>query len=281
MLSNKYFNMLNGNIDSFGVITQNAQDNWDGGDTTQREGMFLCAMWYHLQANRVTQNDFEWSAVRYLRIIDRLNYGNGRSLRRHPDPSKWYHDPNRMSRDQLTSNICALGYVDQNLLKQIMLKNLLRMGLFATNTRENGATQANSTPMTTWQYVQYFLGWRPSYPVWGWSLPDLTDPSIWGAYIRGLNWRVLWPLLLLTDLVNLVNALIILYETKQGTATDDQLSQQMLLLQSVYRMPTPVSKLAMRLYKKTNPMNSLNEYFAPANDGPAMNEIYQEIWDSQ
>jgi hypothetical protein len=278
-MANKYFPMIQPNIDSFGVITQNAKQNWDGGDTTQREGMFLCAMWYHYQAGRIAESDWQAMSSRYMGIIDGLVYGEIWSLRRHPNPAMWYHDPNRMSRDQLTSNICALGFTSKWTLSKLLLGNLLRGMLFATNTRENGATITNSQPMTLLQRVQYFFGWRPNYYVWAWSLPDFMDPSIWGAYIRGLSLWPLYPLLLLTDLVLVIQALITLYETDEGTATDDQLTQQMLLLQSEYRMWTPISKLAMWIYKRVNPMVALNAYFAPANDGPAMNQVYQEIWD--
>jgi len=278
---NRYFEMLNGNIDSFGVITQNAQNSWDGGDTTQREGMFLCAMWYHFQAGRITSQDWAQSTSRYLGIVNQLNYKDGWALRRHPDPTKWYHDPNRMSRDQLTSNICALGYCNRPTLLRLMLNNLLRVGLFTTNTRENGATKENGQPITTLQRIWYFFGWRPTYPVWAISPPDFTDPTIWGAYIRGLGWEALWPVLIATDCLLAANAAVTLYQTKQGAAADDQLSLQMLLLQAVNQMPTPVSRLAMWIYKKTVPMNSLNVYFAPANNGPAMNQIYREIWADQ
>jgi hypothetical protein len=280
-VSNQYLWIIQPNIDSFGVITQNGKQNWDGGDTTQREGMFMCAMQYHLEAGRITQADFDVMATRYMGIINKLIYGGIWSLRRHPNPIMWYNDPNRMSRDQLTSNICALCYASKWTLFKLLLGNVLRGMLFAANTRENGATKANGQPITAWQRAMYFFGWRPAYPVWAWSLPDATDPSIWGAYIRGLRLWPLYPLLLVTDLVLVIQASIILYETDNGTASDDQLTQQMLLLQSNYSMPTPISKLAMWIYKKVNPIAALNAYFAPANDGPAMNQVYQQIWQDQ
>jgi hypothetical protein len=280
-MSNPYFAMIQPNIDSFGVITQNAKQNWDGGDTTQRCAMFMCAMQYHLEAGRITQTQFNEMATRYMGIINNLLYRKIWSLRRHPDPTKWYHDPNRMSRDQLTSNICALGFASKWTLFKLLLGNILRGMLFTTNTRENGATKSNGQPISFLQRIQYFFGWRPAYPVWAWSLPDVTDPSIWGAYIRGLSAWPLYPLLFLTDLVLVIQSLITLYETDNGTASDDQLTQQMLLLQSNYRLKTPVSMLAMWLYKKANPMAALNAYFAPANDGPAMNKVYTEIWADQ
>src|SRR5574337_1104454 len=134
-MPNKYFDMLNGNIDSFGVITQNANDSWDGGDTTQREGMFLCAMKYHYDAGRIGYQDWSDMANRYRNVIARLDYDAAWSLRRHPDLTKWYGDPDRMSRDQLTSNLCALGYCDKKELRWLLFRHAMRAMLFTTNTR--------------------------------------------------------------------------------------------------------------------------------------------------
>lgn len=272
----KYFDLLKPNIDSFGVITQNANDSWDGGDTIQREGMFLFAMAIHLKAGRITPQDYIAMVDRYRSIISKLN-DNGWSLRRHPDPTKWYHDTNRMSRDQWVPNIVSLGIVNRGLLWKMAFEHLLRFGLFTTNTRENGAIQDNNPPMSLWQRIKYAVGlYNPGVPTYAWKLPDITDPSIWGAIIRGLDLKILWPLLLLSDLVLLGGALMMRY----GNPSDDQNTYQMLILQSHFCMSTPISKLAMWIYKKTNPMNALNAYFAPANDGPAMNKIYEEIWAS-
>jgi hypothetical protein len=275
----KYFDILKPNIDSFGVITQNANDSWDGGDTSQREGMYMLAMDIHFLAGRITTREFADTVNRYDGIVDQLNFDNGWSLRRHPDPSKWYHDPNRMSRDQLVPNIVCIGAHNRSLLVKMILKNYLRLGLFSTNTRENGSYKTDNPPMGLWQKIQYAVGlYNPGIPSYAWKLPDIMDPSIWGAYIRGLNWKVLWPVLLVTDLMLLGGALLTYYKTKKGTASNDQNTQQMLLLQSHFIMTTPASWLAMRIYKRTNPMGALNSYFAPSTNGPAMNLIYEEIW---
>jgi len=257
---NKYFEMIKSNIDSFGVIAQNAQQNWDGGDTIQREGMFLCAMWYHRQANRIT--DVQWVEmwVRYGQIVDKLNANNW-ALRRHPDSSKWYYETNRMSRDQLTSNLCALGYCRPYMLKSLLWKHMWRALLFTTNTRQNAAL--------------------PGTPEYKWKLPDITFSSIWGSYIRGLDWKALWFLLPLCDMELLVNSAIIWYKVKKDPTFCDHLSQQMLLLQASHRMPTWVSRLAMWVYKKVDPQRALDLYFEPAKCGPAINEVYREIWASE
>jgi hypothetical protein len=279
-MPNKYFDMLQGNIDSFGVITQNAKDSWDGGDTTQREGMFAVAILIHFLAGRISLQDYAAMIDRYRFIINNLN-DDGWSLRRHPDPTKWYHDTNRMSRDQWVPNIIALGALNRRLLRKMTLQHLRRGGLFTTNTRENGAIRSNNSSMSLWQKLKYSVGlYNPGVPCYAWKLPDITDPSIWGALVRGLNIRLLWPLLLLTDWILVIGAVGTYYQTKSGTVTDDQNTQQMLLLQSHYAMPTPVAKLAMWIYKKTNPQTALDAYFAPENNGPRMDDVYREIWAS-
>lgn len=258
-MSNKYFDLLKPNIDAFGVITQNAHNNWDGGDTTQREGMFICAMWMHYQAGRISAQDWVNAQGRYLNVMNRLQYHAGWSLRRHPDITKWYGDTNRMSRDQLTSNLAGLGYAYPDLLKSLLKKHALRAMLFTTNTRMNAALKGT--------------------PEYKWKLPDITFSSIWGAYIRGLNWKLLWPLLPIFDLELLVGSLIMVYKTKYVPTFNDHLSHQMLLLQSEYRMPSPTSKLAMWIYKKwCKPQAALDAYFRPEMDGPLLNDIYREIW---
>lgn len=273
--------MIAANIDVYDVITQNAKEDWDGGDTIQREGMLQCAMWYHRQAGRLSQIEWEWMHVRYLSVIDKLNYSNGWSLRRHPNTAKWYGDADRMSRDQLTSNICALGFSDQATLKQLIVKHLLRLGLFTTNTHENGAVKGDGS--LTWsQRIQYIFGlYTSAGPIYSWKLPDITDPSIWGAYVRGMNWKLLWPMLWLSDLVLLVTSLTTIYKTKQDPTFCDHLSFQMLMLQAHYQMPTWISKLAMWAYRKySSPQAALDLYFDPSKNGPALNEVYREIWAS-
>ena len=281
-MPNKYFDLMQPNIDSFGVIAQGPGDNRDGGDTTQREGMFMCAMQYHLKAGRIAQADFDQMAARYKGIIDNLTYGFGWSLRRHPDKNKWYYESNCMSRDQMTPNLVALGFCHKMLLFKMLICNAARGMLFTTNTRQNGAYPKDQPTMSLWQRIKFAVGlYDPGISCYYWKLPDFTDFSIWGLYIRGLNLFPLWPLLVLLDIEMALSATFTWYNTKKGTASNDQLTEQMILLQANYRLPTPVSKLAMWIYKKTNPMNSLNAYFAPAGNGPALNQVYQEIWSDQ
>lgn len=277
-MSNKYFDLLKPNIDAFGVITQNANNSWDGGDTAQREGMFALAVAIHYFHGRLTAAEYKEMIDRYRSVIDRLN-DNAWSLKRHPDPSKWYSENDCMSRDQLTSNLVSIGIFQRDLLFKMLLKSMARAGIFTTNTRQNGAYPTDKPAMSTWQKLKFALGlYDPGIPCYYWKLPDLLDPSMWGGYIRGLNWKLLWPMLLMTDLVLVFGAFSIMYKVKKDPTFCDHLSYQMLILQSKYIMSTPVSKLAMWIYKKVGPQKALDLYFQPANCGPALNEVYREIW---
>lgn len=268
----KYFDLIKPNIDSFGVITQSASNNWDGGDTAQREGMFLCGIFYLQKGGHCSWQDWDDARTRYNNVIGRLNYSKGWSLRRHPDTTKWYGDVDRMSRDQLTSNIVALGFANKVFLRQMLVQHIKRALLFTTNTRKNFQYKtleehlAKSTPDVKWDYK--------------WKLPDITFSSIWAAYIRGLDMNLLSFLLPLLDLELLIGSLITLYKTKKDPQFCDHLSHQMLILQAHHKMPSFVSKLAMWVYKKANPQRALDLYFTDAKSAPHLNEVYREIWAS-
>lgn len=106
---------------------------------------------------------------------------------RHPDTSKWWGQPDRMSRDQLIPILCwaiMQDKADHNLIKKIFISHLKRGLLFAWNTRKNGVID---TP---------------------WKMPDVTSLEIWGLWLRifkPVGYQLLLPL---CDLETLVNAVI-------------------------------------------------------------------------
>jgi hypothetical protein len=290
---NSYWSMLQPNIDSFKLITQNVADGWDGGDTMQREGMYLCAMYYQWQLGNILAADWQTAVTRYFWVMSQLQCEDGWSFKRHPDSTKWYSADNVMSRDQLTSNICAMGYANCPWLERALLGHSERMMIFTTDTRENGATPGENM-LNWWQSALYAVGlYSPTSTTYSWKLPDFTDPSIWGAYIRAFNFKILYPFLLLSDWILVINSLIICYQVWKDRTFCDHLSHQMLLLQSENSMWTPVSKLALWIYKHSPlcnppqgqatanpfpPQAALDLYFEPSNNGPVMNEIYRAIW---
>jgi hypothetical protein len=256
----RFYSLIQNFIDSFGVITQK---DGDGGDSLQREGMFAFSEYMHYHLGKIDQNQLQSSTDRYTKILKTLEVSWG-NFRRHPDTSKWYGQSDRMSRDQLTSNIVAMGVVNQKMLLKTLIGHLLkRCLLFTTNTRGNFVMPGDS-------------GYR-------WKLPDITGPSIWGAYLRGF-YKYLYPiypivygLLTILDLENVINSYIILYKVKKDPTFSDHLSHQMLLNQAYLIYKTPTIMWAHKVYAWCNPERALDQYFDPSTGAEPMNDIYRDI----
>lgn len=248
----------------------------DPGDTAQREGMFAIALHILKKLDKIDADEFNFCVDRYIKNIGLLNDPNHPGLiRRYPDPAYWGGQSDRLSRDQSVSNVIAMGFLDRGLLKNFFLAHLkYRALLFLTNTRANWA-------------------WPPGDPrysaaAYKWKLPDLTVLSFHGLYIRGFNAWLLYPLLWLTDLEILVNAIIKVVSYSQMPTNNDDLSHLLTQYQSELVMPTLWSKMAKWIYRlRKYPANSgqadnpaqatMNAYFDSADPGPALNEVYREI----
>ena len=266
----KYFDLVKPAIDSFGLIAQLPSNSRDGGDTTQREGMFAIAIAYLSKLGKIDKSEYEELKKRYSANLDRLECCMG-NLRRHTDPNMWYSDCDRMSRDQWTPNVIAMGMLDlKKHLWRMFLGHLFKRALlFTTNVRHN------------WVYPPDHPKYDPNSDLtYKWKLPDITIMSCWGYYIRSFNCYLLYPLLLVLDLDLLVNSLIWVYKFKYVSKDTDILNHTNSLLQATWSMPTPVSWLARKLLKLDKVQDCLNRYFLP--DGPALhkvfNEFLKEVW---
>lgn len=188
-------------------------------------------------------------------------------LVRHPDPTKWYSNPNTTSRDQLRAAIVALsvGNVAPHTLGRVFRRHLKRGLLFAWNTRINGSYPTleeynKNNPQKPWD------GYK-------WKLPDLTLFKVWASYIRGFRCKPLYPLLYLFDLESLVGAV-----TNKYSSNADQANNLGEYLLAKHSMDTFVMKLARRiakpyLYKR------LEEYFT--NEGePPLHEYAKPLVDN-
>lgn len=274
----KYFPLIQPAIDANGVITEGPLDNFDGGDTAQREGMFAFASYILNKLGKMDNDEFGFCSSRYAKVICLLNDPNHDGLiRRYPTLPFWGAYSNRLSRDQATSNIPAMGFLYRNLLTSFFWSHLKYRGLlFLTNTRANAAY-----PPGTPQY---------SAAAYAWQLPDITVLDFHGMYIRGARALILYPWLLLTDIAIVVNSLIKVFSYGKTATNNDDLSHLMELYQSELSMPTPWSKLAKWIYKfrpypsnggnATNPAQAcMNAYFNGTNPGPRLDLVYQEIND--
>jgi hypothetical protein len=274
----KYFSLLESCLDpKYQLICQPASDNYDCGDTAQREGMFAFAAYLLHKLGKMDNNEYEFCKERYAKVISLLNDPNHLGLiRRYPDTTYWGGFSDRLSRDQSTPNVIAMGLLNGSDLKRFFFAHLkYRALLFLTNTRANAAMP-------------------PGYPgynaaAYAWKLPDITVLSFHGLYIRAANAWLLYPLLWLTDLEILVNAIIKVISYGQTPSNNDDLSQLMCQYQSEICMPTLWSKMAKWIYNKfrpypaqagnaTNPAQAaMNAYFNGDNPGPRLDMVYQEI----
>lgn len=234
--------ILKSNIDSFGVITQDESQNFDGGDTLQREGFFAY----------VSKEE-----ERFLSVLDKVEINKSGNYLRHPDTSKWYGTPYRISRDQITPVIISLGKCeDKSHLKRIFFAHLKRALLFTNNIYPNWTMPGDS---------EYRA-----------KLPDVTGPAIWGMYIRSFKVYPLYPLLYLFDVEIMINSIIKLWNTKHDPKNCDDANHIITLQQSYDTFPTLISFIARRLYSKRNPQLQLNTYFRPEAHGPALNKAWEQ-----
>lgn len=268
-------------IEYFDQWNMIVQRNRDGGDSCQRMGMY--AFGYYL--NICFNYDFDYrnwpngSFVAYHKALEKLECPNlPNEYRRHPDPTEWYSDSNRLSRDQLIPLIVGMSTTIAKERLGGLFKNHLhkRFLLFATNNKPNDVPSSDPA----------------------WKMPDITFFSVWALYIRSFHdcknkyMKFLQPLLWIFDLEILINSTIITIKGHFNTEdTSDDLNHIITLLYALIVLPTPTAKLAKFIYKfrpKTlppacgyqsdfGPQTALDYYFREENGGSPMNELYRPI----
>ena len=274
----KYFNIIKSWLEpKYNLIAQ-PPPGYDPGDTAQREGMYALGIELLHRLGKCSDEEYEFTKTRYNEVLMRLSdpWHSG-CIRRYPDSEYWGGQSDRLSRDQAIPNVVAMGFMNRRRLTGFFKEHLYsRALLFTTNTRKNWA-------------------WPPGHPEYNakdykWKLPDVTFFSFWAAYIRAFQNKWLSPLLLIFDLELLCSVLVKCFIYGRDKTKNDDLNLQIELLQSMVVMPSPLSKLAVWVYKKYRPYpnNSLgatnraqaclNAYFKnPGNPGPKLDEVYQEI----
>lgn len=274
----KYFNIIRAWLEpGYNLIAQ-PPPGYDPGDTAQREGMYAVGIELLYRLGKCSEEEYEFTKTRYNEVLIRLaDPFNDGFIRRYPDPAYWGGQSDRLSRDQAIPNVVAMGFMNRKRLSMFFWGHLKsRALLFMTNTRNNWA-------------------WPPHDPrydakAYKWKLPDVTLFSFWAMYVRAFNNYLLYPMLVFLDLELLGSVLIKCFWYGRDRSKNDDLNLQIELLQTMVRMPTPVSKLAVWAYKKYRPYpnNSLgatnvaqaclNAYFRnPNHPGPKLEEVYQEI----
>lgn len=244
-------------VDSYALIVQ--QDG-DGGDTLQREGMYAFGKWmrYEQDSNTIFINEIP-ERQNPSAIMDKLEIEPGIYVR-HPDPRKWYSNPDTTSRDQLVPVIayCA-AYQDYPRLWRLFSKTAQR-GFFAQNIIRNG-----DGPKTI-------------------KVPDTMIAHL-GLFIRAGGWWTapLYPLLLVTDTIDLVGTILntvpFHWETTNARMrfvkpkdVDDNNTIIAQLVAAKFK-PTPISWLNRQLYASTRGENLGNTEMGESN--PVMGSL---VW---
>ncbi len=163
-MPNKYLEIIQPAIDQYGFIAQLSSDNRDAGDSSQREAMLALLSYAGFKQDKISQTEFDEIKSRYLANYDRLREGcMPGEIKRHVGevPQKWYSKKWKMSRDQWTPNVIALGLMGNWRQKADMILGMAMRGfLFTTNIYANGE--------------------NPGSP----KLPDITVFSAWGFVFR-------------------------------------------------------------------------------------------------
>jgi len=225
----------------------------DGGDSCAHG----CAILYAAAVN----DDLPTEAMLGV-YTSKLEVNSGEYCR-HPDRTMWYSRVNTFSRDQLTALLALLGVRGQKApLRRLFKAHLKHLFLFAWNTR-----QVNSYP-DGHTGVSY-----------DWKVPDITFIDIFGMYIRGFDFFLAWPVLLLCDIPTLIGSII--YRLKLSSSTI-QMNHILMVDFSNRVMPTPISWLAKKIYGKATPIAALQASWGPDWQPPVdqyLTEMIEEHWE--
>jgi hypothetical protein len=237
-------------IDAYAVIVQK---DMDGGDTLHREGLYAFGkkLRYDLINNQVFIDPNPIRRPASEDIISRFEVSPGIYIR-HPDPNKWYSNPDATSRDQLIPVIayCA-AYEDYPRLWRLF-KATSQRGMFAQNILRIGDGETEK------------------------KIPDPMHLNM-AQFIRAGGWWTapLYPLLLVYDSIELIGTLLSalplhfkddhwIPRWKMDDDVDDNNIVVQHLLAAVYK-PTPISELNRYLYSITRPRNLGNTILGERN----------------
>lgn len=204
-----------------------SQKDLDQGDTSQRLGVMAT-----LLALMGRKGEEIQAGHKPLKEAFHSLYAGYGCYRRSPDPRHWGFNPLNLSRDQLSQlkqGLAACGYKKE--LFKVLLAQILRLGLHQNVKRVDNAGN--------------------------FKFPDLPTPNELSVYLRGLLGWIAWPALLILDLSFFVDLAL----RKDSNWDADNMVAANLLYAS-HKCPTPWSKLAMKLYKKTNFAQRLWNYHA-------------------
>lgn len=220
-----------------GYIKNNivVQHDGDSGDSCQRTATYVFL-------SKIIENHVD------ANMLLEIQSSPGR-FRRSNDPKHWGFRPSNCSRDQVSIARIALKSVGMmSFFKKSYINQAFRLG-----------------------FHQNFLKGTDDIDE-KWKVPDILSPGEVAILIRGLNLWILWPVLIVLDLLRTLD---IIFRDKNNWDQDNMLAQHLYF--SVKYMSTPVSVLNMIFYFKTNYMERIKNYYSLENNGiPPMIDLFQQ-----
>lgn len=216
----------------------------DTGDGAQKTGLYRFGRWYE---NKNNQSALDKQKIRFdleCKMLESPEKPNW-YVRSPSNDKLWWKDPYCFSRDQHRSLLIAMGALkEKKRLVYLIWEHIKRFGFY-----QNSGVLTDELPSNN--AILKFLGWK--------QIPDVTSPDhiaemIRALYMAGYKTTVLlWPLLVLFDIFGLVGLLLSFPSWKNPEESDDD-NLILSILQSKFALPTPISWLRRKLYKKYRPI---------------------------
>lgn len=213
--------LIKPNIDSQGLIIHNVEE-WGGGDTAQREGMWAYGLALQYPQHRLS------IAVAFNRSLEKLQVpgkpGNYVRHPRVPGAPDWYDDPYDFTRDQSIPLLAAMGRLKNKPHLKAFFKANLRRGMFCQNGRD---------------------------PWWGPNHLNMWYRAFADAWGPGFLWY-LNPFLWLGDLFLIFASIFACARAKMTPDFSDDINFQICLLQT-NTLDTPLAQIARGIYARYRP----------------------------
>lgn len=247
------------NITNYRAKDVICQKDGDGGDSAQRTGSF-----YTLLALLESKTDDRGLPLTQGAELDfmSLSYGQGR-YRRNGDGHqsngrwfRWYANPNNFTADQ--SILLQTAF--------LTLKNKKRLKDLYDQRRKRCFFHFNTESYDDGENVRR-------------TIPDMPRPIEFSIFMRGLSGWWSYPLLCIFDF-QLITDLIFRNLGSRGKY-DSDVTYLPVLLSCVNTRPTPWGILAKFLYKKTDAIVRIKEYFSEANGKNGiepLGRLYETVW---
>lgn len=221
--------IANFNVDSQLMITQ-SDEKHDGGDTANRIGIF-----YYIAKVIGLKKDFLGRDLElgFEDSIKRLEIQPSIYIR-HPTQVSIYNVPDHFSRDQQSPISIAMSLYTNQLERLTRLANahFKRFGKYQNK--------------------------------------DWASPQHFAFYSRRPGNYIMYPYFFFSDLGLVVDSILrVVKRHYKPSDTSDDLDHSLAIIQAYEVMPTPISWLARKIYKLSNPMEAMNLYFGK--EAPPLN----------